>query len=82
MKKFFVLTAIAAATLAFGSQIFTSKAYAQEDGVRFRAVFEAEDALGNKDTAVFVIKEGATRGIDPELGEVNNTVCHLKETWI
>ena len=71
MKKFFVLTAIAAATLALGSQIFTSKAFAQEDSVYFRTVFVATDALGSTDTVVFVVKEGATHGIDTNLGEVN-----------
>jgi len=59
--------------VAFVSALVSTKqAHAQEDGVYyFKTVFVAEDALGNKDTVVFVVKEGATMGVDTELGEVN-----------
>ena len=50
---------------------FSAIMVAQENGVLFRAVFVAKDALGNTDTAIFIVKEGATKGIDEHLGEVN-----------
>ena len=64
MKKYFILTAIA--VWAFSSPLFS-----QVDGVWFRTVIKAEDAAGNIDTVVFYVKEGATKGIDAELGEIN-----------
>jgi hypothetical protein len=50
---------------------FSAVATAQEDGVLFRAVFVAKDKHGNTDTAIFIVKEGATKGIVEHLGEVN-----------
>jgi len=58
--------------VAFVSALVSTKqALAQEDGVYFRTVFEVIDSQNNRDTVTFVSKEGATRGIDEHLGEVN-----------
>jgi len=51
---------------------FSNQAFSQEgDGIYFKTVFVAKDAVGNTDTVVFYVKEGATSGIDTALGEVN-----------
>ena len=66
MKIYFILTALAVWAFAFSSPLLS-----QVDGVWFRTVIKAEDAAGNIDTVVFYVKEGATKGIDAELGEIN-----------
>ena len=67
-KKMFMLACCIAMMLAIGgNQVFSQP----EDGVYFRTVFEAIDSQNNRDTVTFVFKEGATRGIDEHLGEVN-----------
>ena len=73
MKKFLstkilMLVSCMAMMLAFSNQAFSQ----EEDGkVYFGTVFEVRDAVGNIDTCIFIVKEGATRGIDTVLGEVN-----------
>jgi len=76
MKKFLSKTtkilmpiSLIAMILAFSN---TQQAFSQPaDGIYFKLVLAAEDAVGNTDTVVFYVKEGATNGIDTELGEVN-----------
>ena len=76
MKKFLSKTtkilmpiSLIAMILAFSN---TQQAFSQPaDGIYFKLVLAAEDAVGNTDTVVFYVKEGATSGIDTELGEVN-----------
>jgi hypothetical protein len=69
MKLLQFLTALAVFGLAGIGAGY--QAFSQEDGIISKTVFVAEDALGNTDTVVFIVKEGATSGIDTELGEVN-----------
>ena len=49
----------------------TISTYANGEKVHLKLVFEAVDAQGNRDTAEFAIRDRATNGLDPELGEVN-----------
>ena len=64
MKKFMLFIAI---IIASG----TISTYANGEKVHLKLVFEAVDAQGNRDTAEFAIRDRATNGLDPELGEVN-----------
>ena len=64
MKKLMLLIAI---IIASG----TISTYANGEKVHLKLVFEAVDAQGNRDTAEFAIRDRATNGLDPELGEVN-----------
>jgi len=76
MKKFLSKTtkilmpiSLIAMILAFSN---IQQAFSQEgDSVLSKTVFVVKDAVGNTDTVVFIVKEGATNGIDAELGEVN-----------
>jgi hypothetical protein len=70
-KKEMLLKRISCMAMILAINIFSQQAQAQEDGIYFRTVFEVRDAVGNTDTVVFIVKEGATSGIDTELGEVN-----------
>jgi len=52
----------------------SSSVYSQQENdstIWFRTVIKAVDAVGNVDTVVFYVKEGATKGIDTSFGEVN-----------
>ena len=64
MKKLMLFIAI---IIASG----TISTYANGEKVHLKLVFEAVDAQGNRDTAEFAIRDRATNGLDPELGEVN-----------
>ena len=64
MKKLMLFIAIIIAT-------GTISIYANGEKVHLKLVFEAVDAQGNRDTAEFAIRDRATNGLDPELGEVN-----------
>ena len=64
MKKLMLFIAIIIAT-------GTISVYANGEKVHLKLVFEAVDAQGNRDTAEFAIRDRATNGLDPELGEVN-----------
>ena len=64
MKKLMLFIAIIIAT-------GTISTYANGEKVHLKLVFEAVDAQGNRDTAEFAIRDRATNGLDPELGEVN-----------
>ena len=64
MKKLMLFIAIIIATS-------TISTYANGEKVHLKLVFEAVDAQGNRDTAEFAIRDRATNGLDPELGEVN-----------
>jgi len=70
MKK----TMLFSATFLFvaSALISTNYAFSQPvDGVYFKTTIEIRDFQNNTDTVVLVVKEGATSGIDPELGEIN-----------
>ena len=64
MKKLMLFIAI---IIASG----TISTYANGEKVHLKLVFEAVDVQGNRDTAEFAIRDRATNGLDPELGEVN-----------
>ena len=64
MKKLMLFIAIIIASGTIGT-------YANGEKVHLKLVFEAVDAQGNRDTAEFAIRDRATNGLDPELGEVN-----------
>jgi len=68
-KKNLMPISLIAMILAFSN---TQQAFSQPaDGVYFKTTIEIRDFQNNTDTVVLVVKEGATSGIDPELGEIN-----------
>ena len=72
MKKNDFIIMLICLAFIFMSQVFApNKAFSQVDGVWFRTVIKVEDAKGNIDSVIFYVKEGATKGIDSHLGEVN-----------
>ena len=72
MKKNDFIIMLICLAFMFASQVFApNKAFSQEGKEWFKTVIKVEDAKGNIDSVIFYVKEGATKGIDSHLGEVN-----------